>query len=109
MKKNRLISFILLFAISFSIFHEYAIAIDKDVYAECELTTLSHNDILNSFETNHNDKNDKCNGLCFYHAPYILPFYITFKTTKRPSLSPKSNPSIYPIHIDKDFLKPPIA
>ncbi len=105
MRKNKLISFLLLFTLCFSIFHEYAVVLDEHSHGSCDVTKLSYEFI----ETPNTIQNDTCSNYCIYHASFIMPLAVSFHMENKLSDIPRNIQSIYSKKVYKNFLKPPIS
>jgi len=105
MKNNKLITFVLLFAISFSTLHAFAIDyLDTDQCNTSEYIAEFSNE-----STHHNYKSgDICSVHYLFHAAFIIPVYNDFISDINSEDKPLSTQSIYTYNNLENFLKPPI-
>lgn len=103
--KNKIVSLLLLFAICFSILHEFAVVLDDHSHGKCDITKLS----VDHSNASNMDADDICSDFCIYHASFIMPESLIFHIQEPLSGSPKDIRSIYPSKVYENFLKPPIS
>ena len=105
MKKNKLLTLVLLFAISFSTLH--AFAIDYLDTNSCNVGEYVE-EIANE-STHYNHKSgDVCSVHYLFHTAFIIPAYQDFISEMSIEDKPLSKQVPYTYNRLKNFLKPPI-
>jgi hypothetical protein len=107
MKTKKLLSLLLLFALSFSIIHEFAIALYEDSHSHCDVVHYIKEFSEPVCDTD--DQNNLCVSHYLFHISFILSNPVKLITGKQVSSVPKSNSFFYPTLIPQTFLKPPIV
>lgn len=105
MKNNKLVTLVLLFAISFSTLHAYAIDfLDTDQCSASEYVE----EIANA-STHHDYKSgDVCSVHYLFHMAFIIPVYKDFISDINREDKPLLTQSSYTYNTLENFLKPPI-
>jgi hypothetical protein len=105
MKKNKLLSLVLLFAISFSTLHAFAINyLDTDNCSASEYVE----EIANESSHHGHESGDVCSVHYLFHTAFIIPIYEGFISDIDTEDKPLSIQSSYTYNKLENFLKPPI-
>jgi len=104
-KKGKLVTFVLLFAISFSTLHAYAI----DFLDTNQCSASEYVEEIANESTHHDYKSgDVCSVHYLFHMAFIIPVYKNFISVISRKDKPLSTQSSYTYNNLENFLKPPI-
>ncbi len=104
MKNNKLLTLVLLFAMSFQVLHAYAIDV-LDTHA-CEVSEYVH-EFSHSSIGRDTQKHDICDIHFEFHTAFIVPQNITIKQIDSMQDKPYSPINEYKYDASRNFLKPP--
>ena len=102
MKIKSFVSLSLLFALSFSIVHEFAFASFHDDH--CDSVAEYVHEVQNP-----SDHGDICDTHFEYHQAYLMPQHTLLPMHHSHANNKKLHKESYNFHINLDFLKPPIV
>jgi len=101
MKIKSLITFSILFALSFSMVHEYAFAFYDDEH--CNVA-----EYISEIEAP-SSHGDVCDIHFEYHQAFLLPQDTILPTNNDMNSKPVPAKDTYQFHVNLDFIKPPIS
>ena len=105
MKDNKLVTLVLLFAISFSTLHAFAIDfLDTDQCSTSEYVE----EIANGSAHHEHESGDICSVHYLLHTVFIVPVHYEFISEIDAEDKPLSKQSAYTYNNLQNFLKPPI-
>ncbi len=105
MKNNKLVTLVLLFAISFSTLHAFAIDfLDTD---KCNVSEYVE-EIANESAHHDHESGDVCSVHYLFHTAFLVPVHVEFISEINTEDKPLSTQSSYTYNNLENFLKPPI-